>query len=73
MIKCSFDCKHKHSFFALECHHHYLNKPMPSFEIIITFRIGSIIKDSFKAEVFTQKHSEVKETIQTDTNGGYNC
>ena len=58
MIERSFDCKHKHFFCALQCHHHFLETSMPSFETTITLRIGSIIRDSPKAEV--------KETFRTD-------
>ena len=61
MIERSFDCKHKYSFCALQCHHHFLETSMPNFEITTTLRIGSIIRDSCKAEI--------KETFQTDAIG----
>ena len=51
MIERSFDYKCKHSFCALQCHRHFLGTSMSSFEIAITLRIGSIIRDSSKAEV----------------------
>ena len=51
LVESSFDCKHKHSLCALQCHNHFLETSMPSFEITLTLRIGSIIRDSSKAEV----------------------
>ena len=51
MTERSLDCKHKHSFCALQCHHHFLETSILSFEITITLRIGSIIRDSSKVEV----------------------
>ena len=64
MIERSFDCNHKHSFCALQCHHHFLESYMPNFGITITLRTGSIIRDSSK--------SEVKETFRTDASGDKN-
>ena len=61
MIECSFDCKQKHSFCALQFHHHFLETSMPSFEITITLKIDSVIRDSSKAEV--------KEKFRTDAIG----
>ena len=51
MIERSFECKRKHSFCALQCHHHFLETSMASFEITMSLGIGSIIRDSSKAGV----------------------